>query len=641
MNDFISLRKDFFRNRAINQNQAFDKFYLESIYTNTCENEKVIFSDFITSFKTLNKINQLYFAHVLLLEKLKAKETHNHIKYGILDIFIESHLDVLDDSSISLLIEENLESFDLLSIVLEYIYFFNKKLPHKFLLNLFSLDIPSSIKIQLLDIFHQETIFNKDVLIKIIEKEKDKNLLVEYLGFLENDIKHGKNGITIVQTMFYGDPEESGMGKSGGLGTLLKSLGNTLSSHEDISNIITISINRTNRKIITQSLNKHLMLRIPIYINQDDPNEFLLKENHIKRRIKRFLYLLNITPDIFHIRYLDNASMAVANLSKDISSKLVFTVTPDPHRNMTDENEALKTFHLDELLFNLNKINIGDELIDMADGIIGIGREKVKEELFDYFPVLKAKKSIFKMIGEGINLNITYTDFELSKILASQTLNHPIDKDMLSRPFMLNVGRLSFQKGQDKLLKAWGESRLSDDYNLLIIGGSLENPTLEEKPMIDFFQDFITENPNLKGKFAHLNALSNEEIRSIEKTIVDHAEKSQTKYPPIYICSSIKEEFGISILEAMYETFLTFAPKKGGAKTYIKEGVNGFLIDTSSSEKIAFEVEQVIYGKSSSKKDFRDIRVEGKSTVEENFSIERISKDFASFYKKILYKGEN
>lgn len=678
MDDFIRLRNNFLKEKIHDTTMSFHVFYLDSFAKNLTGNEKVIFSNLTNSIKSLNEFKQfnlvnendlinmikylgenLYLDRCicdiiihdfkknslpklesLLLEKLRDSKKNISLQYEIIDIFIESKLDVLTEEFIYSLIKENLESFDILSITLEYISLFKKFGFNDYLINLFLLDFPTSIKIQLLEILYQKNNLHIDNLIKKIENDKNKDLFMEYLSFLEKDIIYEESGITIVQTMFYGDPEESGMGKSGGLGTLLNSLGNALASEKVISRIITLSVNSNiNRSIITKSLNKHWILRLPLYINNENTYEFLLKQNYIKRSIRVFLNLLNIHPDIFHVRYLDNATKAVANLSCDIGSKLAFTLTPDPHRNMTDKNHSLKIFSLEELMLNLNKIKIGDELIEIADGIIGIGGEKVEEELNEYFPQLIEKNSLFKMIAEGINLNIIYEKLDLKKVLASNTLKHRIDESMIKYPVILNVGRLSFQKGQDKLLNAWGKSRLNRDYNLVIIGGSSDKLNTEEQKIIEYFDKFIGENPHLKGKFAHIYAQSNNVIRSIQKSIIKNTQNSETNYPPLYICSSIKEEFGISIIEAMYEGFLTFAPIKGGANTYIKKGFNGYLIDTSSPEKIYQDVEKVIYNSSNVKEDFFKIRKMGKNTVIDSFSVKKISKDFVEFYKNILEEG--
>ena len=46
----------------------------------------------------------------------------------------------------------------------------------------------------------------------------------------------------------------------------------------------------------------------------------------------------------------------------------------------------------------------------------------------------------------------------------------PIEGDVPSRPFIVNVGRLEYQKGQDVLLEAYAKSRASSTHDLVIVG---------------------------------------------------------------------------------------------------------------------------------------------------------------------------
>lgn len=112
--------------------------------------------------------------------------------------------------------------------------------------------------------------------------------------------------------------------------------------------------------------------------------------------------------------------------------------------------------------------------------------------------------------------------------------------------------------------------------------------------------------------------------------------QNQFDYPHIYLSSSIKEEFGLAILEAMSHGFLIFGPIKGGVKTYVKNGENGFLIDTSNWETIARDTEKIIYNDNFTLDQFKVIQKQGQLTVEENFSIEKISKKFTKTYLALL-----
>ena len=53
----------------------------------------------------------------------------------------------------------------------------------------------------------------------------------------------------------------------------------------------------------------------------------------------------------------------------------------------------------------------------------------------------------------------------------------------------------------------------------------------------------------------------------------------------IYVCASLKEEFGIALLEAMASGLVVVAPDGGGPATYVDEGVTGFLTATWHADR--------------------------------------------------------
>lgn len=571
-------------------------------------------------------INEIIFKNKYSDEKL----------YHLLEIAIECRINNLEDRDLALLFEKHKLNLDLLSILLDYLNEFRKMGFKEQLDHLLEDDYPEIIKMQILNVLVNlhSTAAVADFFIKHPWGQL-KVFFNDYQDFLKGKDVDKKEGLTILQSMFYGDFEDSGKGDNGGLAILLKSLGDELSKDDRVSLILTLKLTQCFDKAFTNDdKNKHVLVRLPFYLDQLSGNSFIKRELSIKRHLGNFLKKTNLIPDIFHIRYLDNASKAVASLSKELNKKLVFTLTPDPHRNMVDELGKLKLFNFDEGYNKLNKIKIGDELLDQSDGILGIGDEQVKEELQRYFPQLSSKK--IKMIGEGIQID---QGEDVKKKLAIG-LKAPelkgLDKEFFKRPIILNVGRLAIQKGQIELLKAWANSRLLSNYNLLIIGGDLEMPSKEEKEVIDFFKEYLKIHPHLKTVFFHQGAISNQEIRELEKNIV----KKSFAYPHLYLCSSKKEEFGLAILEAMSQGFLVLGPIKGGVKSYLKNRNNGFLIDTSNWESIKDESEKYIYDSKIDQAEFKKIQASGQKTVDDFFSMKKIANDFLSFYLS-LEGGEN
>ncbi len=603
---------------ALGDNDYLDR-YISDIIINFFKNsEKTILENFI---------------HIIINDR-KYSDTEF---YYLLDICIECNIKILDEDELLFILDKYKMEYDILSILIEYISIFKIDNFKNNIYNMLEYESPDNIKIQLLDLLSE--LYSVRELKEYLENPKiklglDKKLYMDYIEFFDRGFVTKEKGLIVMQSMFYGDFEDSGKGDNGGLAVFLKSLGNEMSKDKDIASIITITINQAlDKPFMMYYTNKHLFIRLPIYIDMSKRDPFIKRELFIKRYIYRFLKRSNIKPDIFHIRYLDNASKAISILRKELGKKLVFTLTPDPHRNMFDRDGMLINFNFNEFMEKLNKIKIGDELLCDNEGIIGIGNIKVKNELDLYFPQLEnsniTKK--MKMIAEGIESDL-FLDSKIEEEIMECIIDLTgIDKDFFTKPIILNVGRLNALKGQDNLLKAWGNSKLCNTHNLLIIGGDLENPNREEKFMMAYFKEYIDSNPHLNKSFFHIGAISNENITIIEKSIM----KNHLNFPNIYICSSKKEEFGIAILEAMLKKFLIIAPINGGVKSYIKNGVNGFLIDTSSWESIAKETEKIIYDLKINKEEFEEIQMDGHKTVDELYSVEKIAKDFLSFYLSV------
>ena len=57
--------------------------------------------------------------------------------------------------------------------------------------------------------------------------------------------------------------------------------------------------------------------------------------------------------------------------------------------------------------------------------------------------------------------------------------------------------------------------------------------------------------------------------------------------PGVYVCSSLKEEFGLALVEALASGLVVVGPAAGGPATYIDDGVTGVLVDTRRPDEVA------------------------------------------------------
>lgn len=445
----------------------------------------------------------------------------------LIDSLIECNRNALSKETIVDILKDYRKQATIFSIVIDYLYHFKVDGFKQDIYDWLKEDYPINIKIQLIDLLvelYSLESLNQATVEGLLPFQKNKRLSSDYMSILKKEKVVQSAGLTILQSMFYGDFENSGKGNNGGMAVFLKTLGNELSKSDKVSLVVTLTITNEwadNQSIMNYYSDNHLFIRVPIFIDATNKDPFLNKERFIKRTIKRFLENIGVEPDIFHVRYLDNASKAIALLSKELGKKLVLTLTPDPHRNMVNQDGTLKYNSFDESFQKLNKMIIGDELIFASDQIVGIGNHKVKKELELYFPQLikEEKKETIWMISEGIQSDSAVENRNGEINLSKELRQVQFKKRFFDKPIILNVGRLDRMKAQDELVKAWGNSSLSDVYNLLVIGGDIEKPSKDEKKMMNSFEEYFAKHPHLKNNFHHIGALSNKNIRLIEKKL--------------------------------------------------------------------------------------------------------------------------
>ncbi|UCF99101.1 MAG: glycosyltransferase family 4 protein [Spirochaetaceae bacterium] len=480
-----------------------------------------------------------------------------------------------------------------------------------------------------------------------------------FSGPLEGDVGSRSDKPVLVQVVLNANPQSGGSSSVGGVLTFLHSIGDALAAEGSLSRIITLEVLPWNvvdssTLLFSPGGNGHAILRVPVYTLPDaSAEQLMVQESGIRRAVALALSIRGIEPDLFHVRYTDNLAKAMLVLAGELGSRLVFTLTADPHRDFADAAGELLPMSQEQALFNLNKVFIADTILEKASGILGIAHGSVDAQLLTYFPKLCLSPQIqhkpVRVIPEGIRLEAAEfdtTEVEAAEaevteyasaeqdLLLSLLIDHPgtfrLDRRFLDRPVILNVGRLVASKGQQRLVQAWAQSPLNEEYNLVLIGGNLEAPDPAEAKMLAAIRSTLEHDPRLVGRFCHLAALDNVQVRRLESALAQRvSERVQ-----VYLCSSFKEEFGISILEAMAAGFLALAPLRGGVPTYVEHGASGFLIDTTTAASIRRAAEQILLSESPQR--LQQIAAEGQRFILDNFGIQKIAGRFAAFYRNVL-----
>jgi glycosyltransferase involved in cell wall biosynthesis len=95
-----------------------------------------------------------------------------------------------------------------------------------------------------------------------------------------------------------------------------------------------------------------------------------------------------------------------------------------------------------------------------------------------------------------------------------------------------------------------------------------------------------------------------------------------------YVCGSLKEEFGLTIAEAMAAGLPVVAPVAGGPATYVEAGVTGMLVDTADPRAIADGVREAL-------RLARDpaTSARARSVIEARFTLDRMAQALAAVYR--------
>lgn len=456
-------------------------------------------------------------------------------------------------------------------------------------------------------------------------------------------------GLKIAQCMFLGRIGQAGKGDSGGLGVFLAALGDALAQTPGIAQVTTLVLlngpAEDDPPLTFEHGAGHTVVHIPVYGQTLTQYQMMVQATPIRIAIEQVLRALGIEPDIFHVRYADHGSRAAVQLARKWGKQVVYTLTADPHRRLLPAfaRKSIKGLEAKTLTFELTRALIADQIVALADGFVGMPTSDGPDALRAYFPQLildpTTRAKPLELIAEGISLGEVeppeqQQDTNLLHGMCrfeSCQQGYRLDPSFEARPVMLNVGRLHPVKQQPLLVEAWVESGLWRTYNLTLIGGNMEAPTAVERAMQARIEATFSRYPEARGRFCFLPALSNAEVRRLERTLVVSLPAA---LPHVYVCSSVKEEFGIAVLEAMDAGLLVFGPRVGGLSSYITPGENGFLMDTSSAAEIGSALVSILQTNAIQSHQLRTIAAAGQRTVRERFDIRVTAQAFANFYHK-------
>jgi len=473
----------------------------------------------------------------------------------------------------------------------------------------------------------------------------------------KNTQRHGA-GLTVAQLFLHADIDptlaQAGSGDNGGIATLLVRLGNALVSRPadteyPVDRVVTLS--RGSAADALNGLDRlragepgHSYGRVPLMVDPIASASAWPLRVTARRGIRRILRAAGPV-DIVHLRMADVGSLAAVDAARELGIPAVFSVAPDPHAVIASMG----------LSGALNRGNFGDvderehfwfrtrlvqRISANASHTVLFPRPDLRRDMLELVGIdITAHPERHTIVPEGIDLEVVdravaeategVDSSARSELIALLEALPEARRDL---PLIVSVGRFHRVKGMATIVAAWAQSPLRERANLLLIGGNLENPSADEREQLDLIDGIIPPDARADEGLLLPGHQPNDTVarwvaaarRGVPGLAAPHG---------VYVCGSLKEEFGIALLEAMASGLMVVAPNGGGPATYVEQGVTGFLTSTWHVGQLGEAMLQALDAAVLETTDDRAAR--SRATVERSFTIQAMAGSLAAVYASV------
>jgi glycosyltransferase involved in cell wall biosynthesis len=502
-------------------------------------------------------------------------------------------------------------------------------------------------------------------------------------------------GSAIAQVFLHADIDRElsqvGAGDNGGIATLLVRLGDALVAESQtagdgaggegrarVKRVVTISRGThadalSSLSCVRSAQGAHAFATVPFLGGPVPAVEAWPRRIATQRGIARVLRAAGPIRAI-HLRMAEVGSLAAATVARSRGIPIVFTVAPDPHAviDSLDAAGALtrESFGtVDEGEHFWFRARLVQRITADAAHIVLFPRQELKRDMRRLLGIdIAAYPRGHSVLAEGIDLKVIERSCAEVRVAAgaaeaadgvagaaAATLTGapaaPLssgaalaleDLDALLRslpaarrglPLAVTVGRLHRVKGMATLVEAWaGDPGLRQRCNLLVVGGDLEHPSGDEQEQLSGMEA-VTPLADAPARGLLLAGHRANGTVAYWLAAARYGRPGLAAPAGAYVCASVKEEFGLALLEAMATGLAVVAPGSGGPATYIENGVTGFLVDTRDTRALARAVADAL--------DFAagpggDVRAErARETVARNFTIEAMAASLSDVYAQV------
>lgn len=452
-------------------------------------------------------------------------------------------------------------------------------------------------------------------------------------------VRHrGTEGLTIAQLFLHADIEpelsHAGKGDNGGIATLLVRLGDALVSTPErsvsdpesneiptgdpqrvpITRVLTLSRGDVRESMLSlESLEEghpgHLYARVPLLQDAVQAANAWPMRVAARRGIARIVRAAGKV-DVIHLRMADVGSLAAFDVARSYGIPVVFTAAPDPHGmiNSMDLSGSLTRENfgtVDETEHFWFRARLLQRLVASSTHNVYFPRPNLRIDMRELMGIdIATAPGAHTTVPEGIDLSVTDEAVEEARSLAGggpssvalstlRTLLERLPPERRNLPLLISVGRFHRVKGTATVVEAWAGSELRERANLLMVGGNLKDPSADERDQLDRIDQICAP----EQQMAEGLILSGHQPNGVVSRWIAATRFGMPGYAApngVYVCGSLKEEFGLALLEAMAAGLLVVAPNGGGPATYVEQGRTGFLTATWEQTKLRDAIREAL-----------------------------------------------
>lgn len=468
------------------------------------------------------------------------------------------------------------------------------------------------------------------------------------------------SGLTVAQLYLHADIDgtllHAGQGDTGGIATLLVHLGDALLAEGSVERVLTLSRGSADRLPSPADLSGpgHHYLSVPLPGPvRHAPDAWPLRVP-ARRGIRRLLRSAGRV-DVLHLRMADVGSWAAAEVARDLGIPTVLTLAPDPHALIAARDAAgtltRDTFgaadHAEHLVFRFRLLR---SLAAQAAHLVVFPRPDLARDLRELLHLDPDDAHRVSTVAEGIDIapleraarevaddlrGDPVTEATATALAALDDLLAGLPSERRDLPLAITVGRLHRVKGMATLVQAWAsDPTLAGRCNLLVVGGDLRTPSDDEAEQLSRIDAAV---PRAEGPARGLLLAGHRPNGVVAAWLaaVRLGRPGLAAPAGVYVSASLKEEFGIAILEAMASGLVVVAPRDGGPATYVENGVTGLLADTGSPAALAAALASALDLASAPGAAARADKA--RALVTDQFSIQTMASALATIYREVTH----